>query len=98
MSKNQYPSSNDDKPLHIKQVNPLYEKLMGETYRWNEIVVFYKEKPTESDINEIKESFKEQGIDPSSIEIVQCDNCDIPVQLWKATNIHTLINTEGVKV
>jgi hypothetical protein len=84
-------------PLWIKKTNPKHEKLLGKTYRWNEIIVFFKKPPTTQETEEIKKSFVKDGIDPASIEILKCDNCNIPVQLWKAKNIHTVVNTEGVR-
>ncbi len=83
-------------PVWIKKTSPKYERLLRRTYKPHQIIVFFKQPPTTQEIDEVKLSFKEY-IDPSLIEILKCDNCDIPVQLWKADNIHTFINTEGVR-
>jgi hypothetical protein len=91
----------NDRPIWIPRNDSKrtckYEKLLGETYRKHEIIVFFKSPPTNDDIAKVKESFREEGIDPNSIKVRKCDNCDIPIQLWQATNIHTIISADGVR-
>jgi hypothetical protein len=74
-----------------------YEKLISDTYRKHEIIVFFKKSPTQEEIDIVKESFKEYGIAAKAIRVKQCDNCDIPVLLFQADNIHTTISGEGVR-
>lgn len=85
----------NDLPLWIKEPKPEYEKILGDTYRWDEVVVFFDKDPSKAELDKIRESFTRKGFGP--IEMLKCDNCDIPVQLWKARNIHTIINTGGVR-
>src|SRR5215216_4551139 len=74
-----------------------YEKLLSESYKKHEIIVFFEKNPSTKDIETVKQSFKEYGFDPKAIGIRRCDNCNIPVLLFQAENIHTVINTEGVR-
>lgn len=98
MAKYAHIPNEDDQPVLIRKTNEAYEKLLGRTYRKHELIIFFREQPKDREVEVVRQSFKKDGIDPASIEIVKCDNCALPVQLWRARNIHTVINTEGVKV
>ncbi|TKC08854.1 S8 family serine peptidase [Pedobacter frigoris] len=73
------------------------EKLLTRTYRKDQILVFFKRKPTENDIRTVKESFKKDGIAIETIKMLSCGNCDIPVQLWSAKGIHSRISKDSLK-
>ncbi|WP_316794126.1 S8 family serine peptidase [Pedobacter frigoris] len=73
------------------------EKLLTRTYRKDQILVFFKRKPTDNDILTVKESFKKDGIAIETIKVLSCGNCDIPVQLWTAKGIHSRISKDSLK-
>lgn len=73
------------------------EKLLTRTYRKDQILVFFRRKPTENDIRTVRESFKKDGIAIETIKILSCGNCDIPVQLWSAKGIHSRISKDSLK-
>lgn len=80
-----------------------YAKMLSETYRHNQVIVFFKKIPGEKEIKEVQEdliaSVKElKGNVPDKVEVIKCDNCICPVVLFIGSDFHTVINTEGVKV
>ena len=96
--------SKNDQPIWIpgndsnrKRYTCKYEKLLGDTYRKHEIIVFFEKPPTDDEVNKIKETFREEGIDPATIKVRKCNNCNIPIQLWQAPNIHCVISANGVR-
>jgi subtilisin family serine protease len=98
MSKNQEQSKGKDLPVWIKKANSRTERLLGNSYRKDQILLYFKKVPTTADINIIKVSFRESGfLHTDKIKISSCGNCKIPVQLWSAKGIHTLVNTDSVR-
>lgn len=95
-SKQQQPSRNYG-PVWISKRNEKTERLLSRSYRKDQILIFFKKKPTEKNIQVIKESFKKQGFKTDTIRITSCGNCDIPVQLWSAKGIHGLISGDSLK-
>lgn len=92
----------NDQPLWISRKRDpekfcRYEKLISDSYKKHEIIVFFDEVPDKKDIETVKESFREFGIDPKTIKVRKCDNCKIPVLLFQSEGIHTCINGEGVR-
>ena len=74
-----------------------YERLLTETYRKNELIVFFDKVPKEGEIETVKKFIGDFGFDPEKITVRKCDNCKIPVLLFQAEGIHTCINSEGVR-
>jgi hypothetical protein len=69
--------------------------FLENSYRKNELIVTFKEKPSEKDIKEIKKSFHDKGI--GQIRVVKCECCcDLTIQLWLAEDIHTVISGKVV--
>ncbi|MGZ8538919.1 MAG: S8 family serine peptidase [Flavisolibacter sp.] len=102
MNNDQKVIERNDQPLWINRKRDpdkfcRYEKLISDTYKKNEIIIFFKATPTAKEIDTVKESFREFGIDPKKIKVKKCDNCKIPVMLFQADGIHTFINGEGVR-
>ena len=95
-SKQQQPNRNYG-PVWISKRNEKTERLLSRSYRKDQILIFFKKKPTEKNIQVIKESFKKQGFKTETIKISSCGNCDIPVQLWSAKGIHGLISGDSLK-
>jgi hypothetical protein len=83
-------------PNQAANVSCRFEKLLYNTYRKNEVIVFFEKLPTAEEIEKRKAAFKYFGFDPGKITVRRCDNCNIPVLLFQAENIDTVINTEGV--
>ncbi|NQX38521.1 Subtilase family protein [Pedobacter steynii] len=98
MNKNQVQSERKNPPVWIKKVNSKAERLLSNSYRKDQILLYFKKVPTTADINIIKVSFRESGfLNTDGIKISSCGNCKIPVQLWSAKGIHTLVNTDSVR-
>jgi len=103
MAKDQKGPKRNDKPLWITEKKRdvrkrcRYEKLLTDSYKKDEVIVFFKETPSEKEINIVRDSFRLDGFDPRSITIRRCDNCNIPVLLFQSKNIHTVINSDGVR-
>lgn len=98
MNKNQEQSERKDPPVWIKKTSNKTERLLGNSYRKDQILLYFKKVPTTADINIIKVSLRESGfLDTDGIKISSCGNCKIPVQLWSAKGIHTLVNTDSVR-
>lgn len=81
----------------ISKQNRKLEKLLSGTYRKDQLLVFYKRKPSQKDVATIQESFRRAGFKPEGIRISSCGNCDIPVQLWSAKGIHTLVSDDSIR-
>ena len=93
--------NNQKEPLRgtaawIRKPNPRIEKLLSRSYRKDQLIIFFKNDPTEKDIRAIKDSFQKKGVKTDAISIKTCGNCKIPVQLWSAKGIHTVVNTDTV--
>jgi len=86
-----------NKPALITERSEKTERLLSKTYRKDQILVFFRKKPSEEDILVIRKNFERQGYDTSGVRIRTCGNCDIPVQLWSARGIHTWISKDSVK-
>jgi hypothetical protein len=84
--------SNHDCPCHSSQP---YLNLLAKTYRKNELIVTFKKNPSAKDIETVKGYFAEMGI--TGIKIKKCDGCELPVQLWIADDIETVVVAKGVK-
>ncbi|SMC39891.1 S8 family serine peptidase [Pedobacter africanus] len=84
-------------PAWISRKNLKLERLLSQSYRKDELLVFYKRKPTEKDVNTIRESFRKAGFKADNIQIGSCGNCDIPVQRWRAKGIHTLLSGNSIR-
>lgn len=97
MTKQQEPSRRKNHPVWIKKANSKTERLLAGSYRKDQILLYFKKVPTQADINIIKVSFRDSGFNPDGIKISSCGNCKIPVQLWSAKGIHTLVNTDSVR-
>jgi subtilisin family serine protease len=95
-SKQQQPDRNYG-PVWISKRNEKTERLLSRSYRKDQILIFFKRKPTEKNIQVIKESFKKRGFKTDTIRISSCGNCDIPVQLWSAKGIHGQISGDSLK-
>ncbi len=82
--------SEGDKPIRWNgQGNPKWTP-----YKKNEIIVFYKHKPSPAEVQSIKNAITAQGITVTAMQV--CSKCDSYMELWKGINIHTVIHTEGV--
>jgi len=103
MAKDQKGPERNDKPLWITRRKRdydkycRYEKLLANSYKKDEVIVFFESTPTEKEINTVKESFRLDGFDPKMISIRRCDNCNIPVLLFQSKNIHTVVSSDGVR-
>jgi hypothetical protein len=95
-SKQQQPDRNYG-PVWISKRNEKTERLLSRSYRKDQILIFFKKKPTEKNIQVIKETFKKRGFKTDAIRISSCGNCDIPVQLWSAKGIHGMISGDSLK-
>jgi hypothetical protein len=69
--------------------------LLEKTYRKNELIVTFKCVPTPEEEKEVKDYFDKMGY--PKIEIFRYDNCELPVQLWQAAGIDTVVSGNGVK-
>lgn len=69
-------------------------KLLKKTYRKNQLIVTFEKNPSDEEVKEVKGYFKKMGI--KKIKIIKC-NCNMPVQLWLAKDIHTVVSGNGVK-
>jgi hypothetical protein len=90
------PLTQQNKVIRIKKYSDDNEKLLSKTFKEHEICIFFEKSPSEDDIDKLKDSFRDD-IDPAQIEVIKCDNCGVPVVIFKAPNIHTFINTKGVR-
>src|SRR5215212_8580549 len=103
MRNDQEGSKKNGKPLWIKKGKRhrdkycRYEKLLSDSYKKHEIIVFFDKAPSTKDIETVKKSFIEYGFDPKTIGVRRCDNCNIPIVLFQAENIHTVISDDGVR-
>lgn len=98
MKKNKEQPERKDPPVWIKKANSKTERLLANSYRKDQILLYFKKIPTPADINIIKVSLRERGfLNTDGIKISTCGNCKIPVQLWSAKGIHTMVNTDSVK-
>lgn len=97
MNTKQEKPNNQPGPAWISKRNKKLERLLGESYRKDQLLVFYKKKPTAKDEETIKESFRKSGFKTEEIRIMSCGNCDIPVQLWSARGIDTLISGDSIR-
>jgi hypothetical protein len=86
-----------NKSAWIRRPNPRIEKLLGSSYRKDQLIIFFKTIPTEKDIRAIKDAFEKKGFRTADIKISSCGHCKVPVQLWSARGIHTLLSTNSVK-
>jgi len=68
--------------------------LLEKTYRKNQLIVTFGKIPSDEEVKEVKGYFKEMGI--KKIKVIKC-NCNMPVQLWLAKDIHTVVSGNGVK-
>ncbi|WP_276088253.1 S8 family serine peptidase [Pedobacter sp. JY14-1] len=84
-------------PALISERSKKTERLLSGTYRKDQILVFFRRKPTADDILVIRKNFERQGYDTSGVRIRTCGNCEIPVQLWSAKGIHTWISKDSLK-
>lgn len=64
-------------------------------YRKNELIVIYKDTPTDAKRRTLKERYKGKGIDTSKIVVTTCSDCDGYVELWNGEGIQTVINGPG---
>lgn len=98
----------EEKPLWIRKDSPKrekYEGLLSKTYKKDEICVFFQDTPSDQDITSVKDSlkdalkdrFKKKDLDPGEIDIRKCDHCNCPVVLFRGRELHSVINTEGVR-
>lgn len=84
----------------FKKVKYLYEKY--QPYKRDQMIIIYKDTPTEQEISAIKDSIKDklanENIDPDKIKIRKCHNCiNSYVQLWEAPNIHSCVHADGIR-
>ncbi|WP_426671227.1 S8 family serine peptidase [Mucilaginibacter sp. McL0603] len=82
-------------PSFAIKCKPDYTHL-EKTYRKNQLIVTFKDFPSEEQINTVKGYFKEMGFE--NITIKKCQDCNMPVQLWLAEGIETVIVDKGIKV
>jgi hypothetical protein len=68
--------------------------LLEKTYRKNQLIVTFGKIPSDEEVKEVKGYFNKMGI--KKIKKVKC-NCNMPVQLWLAKDIHTIVSGNGVK-
>jgi hypothetical protein len=68
--------------------------LLEKTYRKNQLIVTFGKIPSDEEVKEVKGYFNKMGF--KKIKKVKC-NCNMPVQLWLAKDIHTVISASGVK-
>lgn len=95
-TKNEKPNSRSG-PAWISKNSKKLERLLSKHYRKDQLLVFYRKKPTLKDEEIIKESFRKSGFKTEEIKIMSCGNCDIPVQLWSAKDIDTLISRDSIR-
>ena len=95
-TKNEKPNSRTGSAW-ISERSKKLERLLSQSYRKDQLLVFYKKKPTEKDEEMIKASFRKAGFKTEGIRIISCGNCDIPVQLWSAKGIDTLISRDSIR-
>jgi len=69
--------------------------LLKKTYRKNELIVTFKCNPSPEEERAVERYFKEMNI--TGIKVVKYDRCELPVQLWIAENIDTVVSGKGVK-
>lgn len=70
-------------------------KGKGLSYRDDELVVIYKNPPTDRDRETIKDAVNSNGVQVT--EIRKCSDCDNYIELWKGSNIHTIVHGDGVR-
>lgn len=66
-------------------------------YRANEILVMYKGIPSDARRQTIKNALQAAGINPDSVKIKTCNDCNAYVELWEGSEIHTVIHEEGIR-
>src|SRR4051812_19816135 len=109
MENDQESSQANETPIRIQVLDDKfdklrcrYEKLLYNTYRKDEIIIFLKRTSSKEEfqreIEKRKESFRQFGFDPKEIRVKQCNNCNIPIVLFQSKNIDTVINTSTVPV
>ncbi|MFD3000333.1 S8 family serine peptidase [Pontibacter toksunensis] len=82
-----------------------YKEILEKSFKENEIIVYFDDNSILQNLDEkiktVIESFENDSdskvFNIGKITPYKCDNCDIPVVLFKARNIHTVVNTEGVR-
>lgn len=82
---------------HYKEgeLSPEIKKLLSGAYKKNEIIVIFPKQPSETEVKEVEATLLKVNI--KITKKIKCDNCDIPIQLWKGENAHTIVNADGVK-
>src|ERR1700724_1437062 len=79
------------KPLIIPSIKDF--DLLENTYRKHElIVIFPNNTPSDDEIKEVKKSFHDLGIGQIRVIKCKCSGCNLPMQLWLAENIHTIVS------
>lgn len=69
---------------------PRYD-LLDDTYNPHELIVFFRQPPTEEDTAKVKQHLSDHH-QIKNVEVKRCaDGCGAAVQLWKANNIHTVV-------
>ncbi|WEK35052.1 MAG: S8 family serine peptidase [Candidatus Pseudobacter hemicellulosilyticus] len=67
----------------------------GVSYRDDELLIFYKQPPTPESKKQIEQDIISNGV--TVTEVRKCNDCDGYVELWKGSNIHTIVHGDGVK-
>lgn len=96
-------------PLWIrrsKKNDDRYSSLFLKTYKQNQVCVYFKELPSNEDIDVVKNflltTAKEingrRRSHADQVEVIKCDHCGCLVVLFIGELFHTVINAEGVVV
>src|SRR5713226_8723246 len=67
--------------------------LIEDTYLKNQIIVTFEKSPSDEEVEITKKHFADLGI-KGEITIKKCGdgNCNLPIQLWQAEGIDTVIS------
>lgn len=73
------------------------DRFSENRYRADEILVMYKGIPSDAQRETIKNALQAAGINPDSVTIRTCNDCNAHVELWQGSEIHTVVHEEGIR-
>ncbi|MEN0053885.1 MAG: S8 family serine peptidase [Mucilaginibacter sp.] len=69
--------------------------LLEKSYKKNQLIVRFNNTPSDTEEEAVMGYFKQMGY--SKIKVFRYSNCPLPVQLWEADGIDTVVSGKGVK-
>jgi hypothetical protein len=74
----------------------LHSRYDSSRYVPDEIIVVFKDPPSDKKINDLKKEINGPYFDASKLKTRKCNSCDGYVELWQAPQIHTRIHAQGL--